>query len=259
VQQSVEDFVNTPVITNFAPKREQIVHGKTIAILEFQDPRGGQTGAGGGALVADTLAISYSRSGKMQVVERQKLESILREHGIRAGEIDVERARQIGVLVRAEYLLAGAVTEYESATREVQLGRIIPENERRRYDRESQAFAGAAAEYKQAYARYVAEFDQWSTLAYAGNPRARELARHQVRRGGQLPPVRSLEEIEEELASRGKRSVLATVATIGVTLRVFNVATGGIVWVGQASKRHTSLHEGLQILTDKLVEDFLRQ
>ena len=85
------------------------------------------------------------------------------------------------------------------------------------------------------------------------------MARQQVRRGGGVQPVKSLDQIEEELQGRGKTSTLATVATIGVTLRVFNVATGAIVWVGQASKRHTSLHEGLQILTDKLVEDFLTE
>jgi len=195
----------------------------------------------------------------MEVVERQKLDSILREQGIGLGEIDVERAKRIGLLAKADYLLTGAVTEYESITKEVQLGRIIPKAERERYQREYESYKAAAAAYKEAYVKYVAEFENYATLAYAGNPVGRQIALQQVRQGGILPEAKSLEEIEEELLIRGKRSELATVANIGVTLRVFNVTTGAIVWVGQASKRHTSLQEGLQILTDKLVEDFLRE
>jgi hypothetical protein len=35
--QSIEEFVNTPVITNFAPKREKTVAGKTIALVYQND------------------------------------------------------------------------------------------------------------------------------------------------------------------------------------------------------------------------------
>ena len=247
--------VNTPPSTNFH-KNEKVVLNTRIAILEIQDPRGGQTGSGGGALMSDALMLAILNTGRMGVVERQKLDQLIREHGLGiAGEVSPEQAKRIGLLANADYLLAGALTEYSSETRDIQIRRVIPKGERDRYLRDYEAWKIEAAQYQEAYARYRIDFANYANIAIP-NLAVRQMSVQQVNQGGKLAPVKTLEEIEDDIASRGRRAELATVSNIGVTLRVFNVRTGSIVWVGQASKRHMSLQEGLKILTDRIVADF---
>src|SRR5207247_5026263 len=64
-----------------------------------------------------------------------------------------------------------------------------------------------AQRFTEAYRKYAADFQEWSVLAYIGNPATRHAARQQVAQGGRLPPVKALDEIEEELSRSEERRV----------------------------------------------------
>ena len=85
-----------------------------IAILEIKNKADNQYWwHGGGEAAQDVFITELVKSGKFRVVEREHINAILQEKGlVLSGDIDPATAMQIGKLLGAEYLLAGAVTEY---------------------------------------------------------------------------------------------------------------------------------------------------
>lgn len=85
-----------------------------IAILEIKNKADNQYWwHGGGEAAQDVFITELVKSGKYRVVERERIDAIMQEKGLNlSGDIDPSTAMQIGKLLGAEYLLAGAVTEY---------------------------------------------------------------------------------------------------------------------------------------------------
>ncbi|HEX2165270.1 MAG TPA: CsgG/HfaB family protein [Thermoanaerobaculia bacterium] len=85
-----------------------------IAILEIKNKADNQYWwHGGGEAAQDVFITELVKSGKFRVVEREHINAILEEKGlVLSGDIDPSTAMEIGKLLGAEYLLAGAVTEY---------------------------------------------------------------------------------------------------------------------------------------------------
>jgi curli biogenesis system outer membrane secretion channel CsgG len=85
-----------------------------IAVLEIKNKADNQYWwHGGGEAAQDVFITELVKSGKFRVVEREHINAILQEKGlVLSGDIDPSTAMQIGKLLGAEYLLAGAVTEY---------------------------------------------------------------------------------------------------------------------------------------------------
>jgi len=261
--QSLEDVVNTdPVFNSVKNEPTKGISSKSIAVMDFQE-----TAAvgmpGGGTLVADMLAISFGRANREargpRVVERQHIQKIIAEQALMKESralTDIEKAQQIGRIAQANYIIFGALTEFSTQTRDVNLRYFISQPERDRYVREYEIYERNRAEYVMRYGGYREEYNAY----------LRNLALLGGRPGAAAGPAAivtaqplSIEQIEDRVAGRPSRTALANIANIGLTVRVINVTTGSIVWIGQASKRHLQLQEGLQILTRALVEDFLKE
>jgi len=92
-----------------------------IAVLEIKNKADNQWWwHGGGEAAQDVFVTELFKSGKFRVVEREQINAILQEKGlVLSGDINPSTAMQIGQLLGAEYLLAGAVTEYGEDTTDV--------------------------------------------------------------------------------------------------------------------------------------------
>lgn len=66
-----------------------------------------------GAAAQDMLITELVKSKQFRVVERERLDAIMKEKGlVLSGDIDPSTAMKIGKLLGAEYLIAGSVTEF---------------------------------------------------------------------------------------------------------------------------------------------------
>lgn len=255
--QTIEQAVNTDPILNFNPIPPlPDLPKRTFAVMDFLSKKEGE---GASVLVADTFYISLSNRG-LKIIERERIRRIAEEQDLlmregRRSITEEEKAQRIGKLVGADYIIFGAVTEYETQNRDVNLGSFIPPKERDRYAADFQEFQRKAQEYNEAYQRYLKEVENYNMT------QAVLLSGHRIYLGQtpRVERVKTLEEWEDETARVIRRTALATVANIGMTARVIDVRTGQIVWVAQGAKRHTQLHEGLQFLVDTLVDKFLTQ
>ncbi|MBI4773416.1 MAG: hypothetical protein HY788_04410 [Deltaproteobacteria bacterium] len=83
-----------------------------VAVMDFENKsQHGGWRLGSGA--ADMLATEIVKTGKFQVMERDKLTAVIKEQDLGAsGRIDPSTAAQIGKIVGVEYIITGAVTEY---------------------------------------------------------------------------------------------------------------------------------------------------
>ncbi len=85
---------------------------KTVAVDKFEGHAG--LGWDEGAVLAAQLAEALMETGRFNVVERVKLDNILREQDLgAAGRINSQTALQIGNIVGAQVLIQGTVTEFE--------------------------------------------------------------------------------------------------------------------------------------------------
>lgn len=263
--QTIEMVVNTDPVLNFNQvdpiqlrykSKDSNTSDTTFAVLAFASP-GDFTGTGG-SLVSDTFYISLAQRG-VSIIEREKIKEIMAEQKIarKNSAISAEEAKRIGIIAGADYMLFGAVTEYKSETRDVRLGRFIPEKEIQRYAADHEAYQRSYADYQMAQARYLKEVEQYNQMQMAMLSTAHIYPQSQNPYASQTR-AKTLEEWEDEVQNRSGRNALATVASIGITARVINVQTGEIVWVGQGAKRHIQLQEGTQILVNKLVGSILK-
>jgi curli biogenesis system outer membrane secretion channel CsgG len=87
----------------------------TIGVAEFSNTSGAAWWRGGmGWELSGTVANELASGGLFQVVERSKLEHVLREQDLGAsGRIAKGTAASIGKITGAQYLVMGTVTSYE--------------------------------------------------------------------------------------------------------------------------------------------------
>jgi hypothetical protein len=252
--------VNTDPVLNFnsiAPIKDTTA--STFAVMDFGSPSSDAQQSGAGVSSADTFYISLSQRN-IKIIERERIKRITAEQDVIRGNkalSDQEKAQRIGRLAGADFMIFGAITEYKSEVRDVELGMFIPENERERYQTDYQAYQRASADYQQGMATYMREYQEYRLKAARRGMRTISSPVVQQQRPPEM--VKSLEQWEDELANRRGRRELATVASIGLTSRVIDVRTGQIIWVGQGAKRHLQLQEGMQILINRLVETMLQQ
>ena len=89
-----------------------------LGVAEFKnETRAGWWGGGVGWELSGMLANELAATGAFTVVERSKLESILREQDLGAsGRVSQGTAAQMGKLTGAGYIVLGTVTSYEENT-----------------------------------------------------------------------------------------------------------------------------------------------
>jgi curli biogenesis system outer membrane secretion channel CsgG len=186
-----------------------------VAIMPFRASRG----SGAGSLVADALILRLRGRG-VDVIDRGRIERVMREQGLiaeeRTGLSDLEVSRRLGKLVQADYLIFGAVTEFDLESERVELSPVVPPAER---------------------TRYVTEYNRYRDLPDAE----------------QDPELKTLQEIEYELAKEKRQQCFLTIANAGVTARIVSVKTSKVVWVGIAN----AADESLQAATTRIVDGFV--
>lgn len=88
-----------------------------IAVIEFDADAASNwyswwRNQGAGA-VQEVLVTELVKSGKFRVIEREKLDALLREKNLSlSGDVSASSAVQAGRLLGVEYMVTGAVTEY---------------------------------------------------------------------------------------------------------------------------------------------------
>ncbi len=90
----------------------------TIGVVEFKNTSGAGWWHGGmGWELAGMVANELASNGDFKVVERQKLESVLREQDLAvSGRVAKGTAAKLGRLTGAKYLVFGTVTSYQEST-----------------------------------------------------------------------------------------------------------------------------------------------
>jgi hypothetical protein len=205
-----------------------------IAVLNFHSPEKTQ----GGSLVSDMFASLLRKEG-YQVFERDKIQRILDEQQRveegRVAQSDLEVAETLGKLETVDYMVFGAVTIYKSKAQSIYLPLRIKQEERERYIEEYQ-------DYKDWHLNHWFPFP-----LYFFEPEEEKLKilRH-------VEGVWSLEELENEYRKVLKREN-RVIATMGISAKVVDVRTGGIIWTGQAETNDFTLVNG----TARILNEFL--
>jgi len=84
---------------------------KRVAVMNFEDRSGYGHNIGTG--LADMLVTQLVKSGKFMVIEREELQSVLREQGLGlSGMVTPQSAAQVGKLLGVELMVTGSVTEF---------------------------------------------------------------------------------------------------------------------------------------------------
>lgn len=94
-----------------------------IAVLEFGHKALEAQWTRAGEAAQDMFITELVKSGKFTVIERERLDAILREKNLSlSGDIDPRTAIQAGKLLGVEYLLFGNVTEFGEEVAKAQVG-----------------------------------------------------------------------------------------------------------------------------------------
>lgn len=196
---------------------------KTIAIINFKEP----ANSGAGSLMADSMILEL-KNRNFKVVDRDQIEKLMREHGLMAGGktkmTDLEISKKLGKLVQADYIVYGAITEYNAKSENISLSPVIRDSDLRRYDDE--------------YRAYV-DF-------YRDN--------EDVERMPSMP--KSIQEWELDYASKAKNSYI-TIARVGVTAKMVDMKSSNIVYVGIANITDKRLQQGVRRIVNAMTDDIL--
>ncbi|MEW6336717.1 MAG: CsgG/HfaB family protein [Acidobacteriota bacterium] len=94
-----------------------------VAVLEFGHKALESHWWGSGGAAQDMFITELVKSGKFTVVDRERLDAIMREKNLSlSGDIDPRTAVQAGKLLGVEYILFGNVTEFGEQTNKAQVG-----------------------------------------------------------------------------------------------------------------------------------------
>ena len=191
-----------------------------IATMTFKQ----HEGTGAGSLVADSLILNLQRLG-YNVIDREMIENVFKEQNLiaegKTSLSDIEVSKKIGALFNADYFISGAITEYSAISQNVNLSPMIKESELSRY--------------KDDYDEYV-KYYQEEDLP--------------------LPErIRSIQEWEIEYASKPKSSYI-NIAKVGITLKIVDIRTSKIVWVGMAYTSDLRLQNGMKRIVEEIIKRF---
>jgi PBP1b-binding outer membrane lipoprotein LpoB len=136
VVSSLEDVVNTPpVINKFVKAHNMITRDSTIGVMDFKS----SSVSGSGNLVSDTFSINFFRRG-LRVVERQNIKKIVEEQKMAVSGMqnltEAEIAQRIGKLTRADFIIFGAVTQYDFENKDLPIPYKINDEEFKKYTSE---------------------------------------------------------------------------------------------------------------------------
>lgn len=132
---SIESIVDTPPFANIHSTRAvplKLRRGATVGVLDFTS----SNTAGSGTLAADTFSIYFSKAS-LRPVEREHIRRILDEQKMSAGKMhnlsDIEVAKIVGKMTRADYMVFGAVTQYSFYNDKLEIPYIIRDEEMAKY------------------------------------------------------------------------------------------------------------------------------
>lgn len=94
-----------------------------LAVLEFGHKALGAEWSRAGEAAQDMFITELVQSGKYSVVDRERLDALMREKNLSmSGDVDPRTAVQAGKLLGVEYILFGNVTEFGEETTKAQVG-----------------------------------------------------------------------------------------------------------------------------------------
>jgi curli biogenesis system outer membrane secretion channel CsgG len=94
-----------------------------LAVLEFGHKALNSRWWGSGGAAQDMFITELVKSGQFSVVDRERLDAIMREKNLSlSGDVDPRTAVQAGKLLGVEYLLFGNVTEFGEQENKAQVG-----------------------------------------------------------------------------------------------------------------------------------------
>ncbi|MDZ4786783.1 MAG: CsgG/HfaB family protein [bacterium] len=199
-----------------------------IAVFKFDSPNTTQ----GGALVSDMFSTLLQQKG-FKVVERDNIDRILREQKlILEGKTivsDLEVARRLGQLIAADYMVFGTVTLYQAEPQSIYIPIKIKKEDREEYEKEY-------TEYRDKYV------NSWLSFWVPKDKKIKQLRED--------AKVLSISEIETELGKLAKNES-RVIATVGISSKVVDVKSGGIIWQGQGEANDfTTVNASKRVLED---------
>lgn len=208
---------------------------KTMAVLSFSSPDRTQ----GGQLLSDMFSIKLKRAG-ISVIERDAIDRLIDEAELaNSGSTQMtqlEIAERVGQLAAAQYILLGAVTVYDAEGELV----YIPRRIKSQTDKDK---------YKKRYDSYFEKNVDKVFLARLFTSREDRIDDIREEDG-----VLSLRELEDELEKLPAQRFW-TVANVGVTVKLVDVATSEIIWMGQAETTDVTLVGGASRVADALLSN----
>lgn len=102
-----------PLVDFYLNPKADLTKYKKIAVFEFNDAT---NAPGSGNVVADLIASELMKKG-YEVVERSRIEMIIREQKLRiSGLIDTSTAIQLGEILEVDAIVTGALSQYNVYT-----------------------------------------------------------------------------------------------------------------------------------------------
>ena len=248
--QQATDLIITPPnpdATTADPRRIPSFGRSPVGLTQF-------IGEQGGSLVTDRVAallLIKRNTGALQFVDRSRIDQVMNELKRTNSEFvrlsDTEKAKKLGVLVGADHLLFGSVTEFTSNNMPVPVKEVFVAGERERYQNdynkyvaetdEAEAAANDNIRRLQAFIADEGSFSPEMMVIGTSSAVQRQLkaqnliAQNQqslVQLQAKRQQVRSIDEYERGLRTSQE---FATVASVGVTAKLIEVSSGEIVWV----------------------------
>jgi hypothetical protein len=239
--EPVESVIIQDVEVSKTNNTNVILPNTRFAIYDFESPEDTE----GGALASDTFA-SVLRQDGFDVFERDQIERILTEQDlILNGDsiaTDIEVASRLSALETIDYMIFGAVTLYQSEGQAVFRPILVkPED-----------IASYVDDYNSYRDWYVNGFrpfspDYWTLSEAERIDKLREELE-----------VLSLEEFQDGLED-SKVQEYRTVASIGISVKVIDVVSGEIVWMGQAETTDLTLVGGTRRVVEALVSSLIEK
>jgi TolB-like protein len=125
------DSLTTQIVTSMSANK-----GSRIAVIEFSDLKGNITELG--KFIAEELTTRLFMTKKFEVVERELLSKVLKEHKLNlSGLVDTSSAKELGKLLGVDAVVTGTITD---------LGKTVKINSRLIATETGTIFAAAGAE-----------------------------------------------------------------------------------------------------------------
>lgn len=225
---------------------------QSIGVTDFEgDPKGGP-------LLSNQIWTEVlERKGQVKVVDRSRIENVMselrrkNEDWVKLSES--EKAKQIGKLIGADFLLFGTITSYKSEDLQLTFAQIIEESEADRYKAEYKTYRDAM---EAEISRLQDKINGPETLIpIIGKQNKQRYQSQKETLEKELQAVPSYETLETHLK---RQTNLHTISTMGTTAKIVEVTSGKVVWVGRGSRRDTSNEGAVREITKDLLKSILK-